>query len=339
MVLVNQIFVTIYMLRVHQGNPHFISRYVPSGWFDLAGHDPAIRWLSARWPDPRLLSISVLRVPAVLELPFGLLSYLTVCRWFDQRLYRRLISPVALWSASVTYTTVFILIEWLLPNPYTRDDVLIRVVAGLVVPAVLGWLLRRNGGRREWHVGSVAGLFTFAASAASLGVLVLVLYDTVLIYSLGRLGTDLPLAVGGAAVLVAARLGARAVPDKTAGPHIEVETAAMRRWFLLFFVAALPVRYALGFGSLWLAIALCVGLTMIASAGALRDVARRFQTTRTLPLAARLSAAVVISAICGIGAAAVPERYVEIRFLAGASVIVAAATLLASLLDRRVTAI
>jgi hypothetical protein len=336
LVLANQVLVTIYMLRVHQGNPRYIAQYVPSGWFDLADHDSAIRWLAARWPAPRLLSVSVLRAQGLLELPFGLLSYLTVCRWFDQQLYRRLISAPALWSASVTYTTVFILIEWLLHNPYTRDAVIVRVAAGLVVPAVLGWVLRRSDGRRSWRVNSAGGLLVFAASTVSLGVLVLVLYDTVLIYSLGRLATDLPIAVAAAAVLVGARLGARAVPDRIAGPHVDVEITAMRQWFLLFFIPALPVRYALGFGSRWLAVALCVGFAAAASVGALHDVVSR-KGIRMAPLVARLSVAVVLSAAGGIAAAAVPERYIEIQLFAGAGVFVVMVTLLASLLDRRAT--
>jgi len=338
LVLANQVLVTIYMMRVRQGDPQYIARYMPSGWFDLADHGSAIQWLAARWPAPRLLSVSVLRAQGFLELPFGLLSYLTVCRWFDQRLYRRLISAPALWSASVTYTTVFILIEWLLHNPYTRDAVIVRVVAGLVVPAVLGRVLRRSDGRRSWRVDSAAGLLVFAASTVSLGVLVLVLYDTVLIYSLGRLSTDMPFAVVAAAVLVGARLGARAVPDRIAGPHVDVEITAMRQWFLLFFIAALPIRYALGFGSRWLAVALCVGFALAASAGALHDVASR-KAIRMAPLATRLSAAVLLSAAGGIAAAAVPERYIEIQLFAGAGVFVVMVTLLASLLDRRATEI
>ena len=334
LVLANQVLVTIYMLRVHQGNPQYIAQYVPSGWFDLADHDSAIRWLATRWPAPRLLSVSVLQAQAFLELPFGLLSYLTVCRWFDSRLYRRLISAPALWSASVTYTTVFILIELLLHNPYTRDAVIVRVAAGLVVPAVLGWVLRRSDGRRSGRVDSAAGLFVFAASTVSLGVIVLVLYDTVLIYSLGRLSTDLPFGVAAGAVLVSARLGARAVPDRVAGPHINVEITAMRQFFLLFFIAALPVRYALAFGSRWLAVALCVGFTLAASGSALHDVVNR-TATKMAPLATRLSAAVLLSAVGGIAAAAVPERYIEIQLFAGAGVFVVMVTLLASLLDRR----
>jgi hypothetical protein len=332
--LVNQLLMTIYMLRIQHGNPQFIAQYEPSGWFDLAGHNPAVRWLAARWPDPGLLSICLLRVPAFFELPFGLLAYLTVSRWFDQRLYRCLISGPMLWSASVAYTMIFIVIEWLLRTPYTGADVTIRVVSGLVVPAVLGWLLRRRDGRREWHVESAAGLLVFAVSAASLGACVLVLYDTALIYSLGRLSADLPLAAVAVAVLLAARLGARAVPDRAAGPHVNVEAAALWWWFLVFFVAALPVRYALGFGSRWLAVALGAGLAMIACGNALRRVARRFAPIRPVPLAARLGVAVLVAAVCSAPVAVVPARYVEIRVLATVAVFLTMVTILALVFDR-----
>lgn len=31
---------TVYVLRVHAGDPSFIGRYLPAGWFDMASAAP-----------------------------------------------------------------------------------------------------------------------------------------------------------------------------------------------------------------------------------------------------------------------------------------------------------
>src|SRR5690349_7676768 len=81
-VYLNQVLFTVYVLRVHDGDPTFVARYLPPGWFDLAGGD-AVRALAAAFPAPGLLAVTVLRVQAVLELSFVALAYLCVCRWLD----------------------------------------------------------------------------------------------------------------------------------------------------------------------------------------------------------------------------------------------------------------
>jgi hypothetical protein len=81
-IYINQVLFTVYVLRVRHGDPSFIARYLPIGWFALArGH--AIEALARQFPDPGLLAPTVLRVQAFLELPFVVFAYLTVCRWFS----------------------------------------------------------------------------------------------------------------------------------------------------------------------------------------------------------------------------------------------------------------
>ncbi|MGW2937604.1 hypothetical protein ACWDA7_38655 [Streptomyces sp. NPDC001156] len=60
----NQVLFTVYVLRVHAGDPSFFSRCLPAGWFDLASANPALRTPAARFPAPELLAPSVLRVRA-----------------------------------------------------------------------------------------------------------------------------------------------------------------------------------------------------------------------------------------------------------------------------------
>ncbi|MEU6270776.1 hypothetical protein, partial [Saccharopolyspora shandongensis] len=147
-IYLNQVLCTIYLMRVWHGDPSFIARYLPTGWFALADDNLLISWLAGVWPRPELLSWSLLRVPALLELPFVLLAYLTICRWSGAEVFRRIL----VWPVAVSYTATFCLIEWSLANPYTAEDIALRVVSGLVTP----WLLARlTAGRRE-RVGSVA---------------------------------------------------------------------------------------------------------------------------------------------------------------------------------------
>src|SRR5512139_1384637 len=117
-VYLNQVLFTVYVLRVHDGDPAFIARYLPPGWFYLACGD-AVRAVAAAFPAPRLLAVSVLRVQAVLELPFVVLAYLCVCRWLDPVRARVLTTPAVLWAGCVAYSVVFGLVEWGLRNPYT----------------------------------------------------------------------------------------------------------------------------------------------------------------------------------------------------------------------------
>ena len=82
LVYANQVLVTVYVTAVHGGDVSFVSRYLPSGWFDLPT-GPFWTAVGDRWPAPELLAPSVLHVQAALELPFVILSCLLVARWCD----------------------------------------------------------------------------------------------------------------------------------------------------------------------------------------------------------------------------------------------------------------
>jgi hypothetical protein len=76
-IAINQVLFTVYVLRVHGGDPGFIARYLPAGWFRLAD-GPTMRAFAGAFRAPGLLAPTVLRVQAALELAFVLLAYLTV---------------------------------------------------------------------------------------------------------------------------------------------------------------------------------------------------------------------------------------------------------------------
>jgi hypothetical protein len=325
LIFVNQVFVNIYLIRVHGGDPSYIARYLPSGYFQLADHNHAIGWLARNFPDPALLAPSVMRVPALLELPFGLLAYLTVSRWFDDRLFARLTAPAAIWSASIAYSVVFGLVEWDLRNPYTWNDLAIRGLSCVATPLAVGWMVRRAG-RCEWRTSSAAGLLAFAGSAAAIGVLVLTAYDSVLLYNLGRVAKDAPIALAAAVVLTATRLAARKVTD-AGGPMISVESTLVARGLALFFIPALPIRYGIQFGTSYVSLLAAAAIVVTAAAAALR-------AGRGSVLLPHLAATAVAATAAAMPAFLLPARYQEIRILAAAAIAITAATAIATVLDR-----
>lgn len=322
---VNEVLLNVYLLAVHGGDSSFIGRYLPPGYFDLADHNGLIRWLARTMPHPELLAPTLLRVQAFLELPLGLLAYLIVARWFDAGLYRRLLAPVTWWCACAAYSAAFMLIEVELWNPYTRDDLVIRGVSFVVVGFALGGVLRRLDGRGDPRVTGAAGLALFVVSAVAFGGLILVLYDTLLLYDLGKVGRDAPVAIACGLVLAAARLGATRLAAArlggSAGPYLGLLTDALRTWLAAFFVAALPIRYMLGFGSRWLAIALGLATVVVAVVAAVRAAPlRRRDIATVVPFAAALGVAVAAVGL------AVPGEYRETRLLVAAALFVACVT-------------
>jgi hypothetical protein len=250
LIYVNQVLFTVYVLRVHGGDRSFIARYLPAGWFELASADPLLRRFAEGFPAPALLAPSVLRVQAFLELPFVLLAFLTVVRWLDADLYRRIARSALLPLASVSYTVVFCLVEWDLYNPYTVDDLVVRAVSAVLTPMFIARAAARDT-RVARTPATVPGLLVFIGSLGALGVLVLVVYDTALLYNLGRLEDRLPFTLAAfGALVVLRRVAGRLRGDRSsAGPALSFVRHALRSWLALFFVPALAVRYGVMFGT------------------------------------------------------------------------------------------
>lgn len=331
LIYLNQVAFTVYITGVHGGDADFIAQYLPDGWFSLLEANNPVVVLASGWPHPELLAPSLLRVPALLELPFVLLAFLTVLRWLDPGSYRAVARSPVIWLASASYSGAFCLIEWQLRNPYTGGDLVLRAVSALVTPAVIRVLTSPEGeGRRP---PTPLRLVTFTASAAALGHLVLVVYETALLYNLGILPSRLP----GAAVALVVLAVARVVDARTravAIPFGAVATAgALLRWFLvLFLVPALAIRYGVTFGSapLALAAALLVAVTAVAltlRAGALGG--------RPLVVIAQLVAA----AAAGLPVAyavtfALPDDYVESTLLWSLTAFLCTAVAVSAVTDR-----
>jgi hypothetical protein len=316
LIFVNQILFTVHVLRVHGGDPSFIARYLPPGWFETATDNTALRTLAEHFPAPGLLAPSVLRVQAFLELPFVLPAFGTVMRWLDAELYRRVARSALLPLASVSYTAVFCLVEWDLRSPYTVDDIVVRSVSAVLTPLFLAWLAGRDTCRSRTEASVPAHLPAGPAALAVLGLL----------------------------RLLAARLPAR--PSK--GPTVVFLRHVLGRWLVLFFVPALAVRYGVVFGTPALSVA--VGLLLLplaATALAARDTLARASAPDDsgdrpgvrpgrllLTVAARITCAVPAGgAVAYVVTRLTPDTYYEATLLPAAAAFLVVAVVTCGLLD------
>lgn len=299
LIYLNQLLFTVYVLRVQHGDPSFIARYLPPGWFRLARG--GVIEAFARWfPAPGLLAPTVLRAQAFLELPFVTFTYLTVCRWFSADTYHGALRLA--WPLSATGTATFCLIEWSLRNPYTIDDIVIRIAAGAVVPLLARRLADAPGdaGTADAGVPDLPGLVVFIISTVALGVVVMTVYGTALLYNLGYLADKLPEAATALAVLALARVTARLVPRRTPGLPVEAVVRSLGVFLILFAVPALPLRYAmLGWGTRYAAAAAGVVIAGLSAWTGVADTLTRPGVPR-----ARLLAQLGLCVITGAAAAA-----------------------------------
>ncbi|MER6396525.1 hypothetical protein ABT263_10730 [Kitasatospora sp. NPDC001603] len=245
LILLNQLAFAVYVQRVHDGSTAFVARYLPPGWFAVPRDNPFVDWVAAHTPAPELLAPSVLRVQAFLELPLVLLAFLAVLRRLDRQLYVRVARSPLLPLAAASYTVAFCAVEWELRNPYTVDDLVIRVVSALVTAP----LLARIAGREADTAPRSPGPLVLAVELWALGSLMLALYDTVLLYNLSRLGDRLTGMITAVAVLGATRFLAAKRPGAPAGPRVAALTDSLGRGLALFLVPALALRYAGSFGT------------------------------------------------------------------------------------------
>lgn len=279
LLLANQLVVNAYILQVHGGDPHFVTRYLGRGWFTVAPWWPVVRWLAASVPEALWhgpLAYSLLRVQAVLELPFALLAYLCVVALLDVELHRRLCRSAMLPLAAIVFTFTFCLIELRLYNPWTRSDVWARLIAAAAV--ILWWAARRRTDPGEapgftLPTLGISGLLLFFIGAAAVGAVVLVLYDVALLYNLGHLPERLPILAAGLGIGWIAALGrslqtASATDRRRPQPGLAGLTAILVAFTAVFFVPSLTIRYcgeqlgAVGGAGLLFLAALLLGLRL-----------------------------------------------------------------------------
>jgi hypothetical protein len=360
-VYLNQLAFTLYVLAVHDGDAGFVAQYLPAGWFEL-WTPPFLVELAAWLPRADLLAPSVLHVQAFWELPLVLLGYLTVLCWLSEGAYRRVATSWMLWATSVAWTVVFCAIEILLASPWTTADVAVRVASGLLTPWALGLLVRDElpgvaSGVPSEAPGSTplvpgdrptaARLLVFGASTALLGYLVLVVYDTALLYNLGRLPDRLPAALVALALLVGLRgalgsapgAGLLAPPSavtKAPGRVVGLVGACLRHGLVLFLIPALAIRYVMSyFGGLWAGVALVLVIASAAVVLAARETLHGLSRRPSGLVVVAVATSLVVGCALGVVAAGVgTAAYVEETLGRGAVVAFAGLVATAALADR-----
>ena len=311
LIYLNQLLVNVYVLRVHNGDPSFITRYLPSGWFAMAQHSWLVEHLAAMFPAPGLLSLTVLRVQAFLELPFVLLVCLTVTSWLGAAVHGRALRLVP--AAAVADTVTFCLIEWSLHNPFTVQDIIIRLVSAVLITPLAGRLSTPES----------LPLLPFVVSLGCLGYLVLIVYDTALVYNLAHLGPKLPKVAAACALLIVARF---ARPRE--GPALGTVRGALGWFLVLFLVPALSLRYSLDLGFPAVAVVVVIAVLVASAWFGVRE-------TPNSPVRA-LAVAVGAGLLAGaIGFAAI-GGYLENRVLTSACAFFLVLVLACTLIDRRI---
>ncbi|GAA4594739.1 hypothetical protein BJY16_001417 [Actinoplanes octamycinicus] len=362
LLLLNQVLFTVYAVRVRHGDMSYLQRYVPDGWFVLAD-GPIMTWLAGHTPYPQLFAVCALRIPALLELPFGMLAYLTVLAWLNPGLCRRLLSVPVLTLTAMSYSITFGLIEWALHTPYTNQNLALRAVSAVLTVLALR-RLQVPAGRAP---RTAVDLLAFAASTAALGFLILALYDSVLLYSLGKLGDHWLGITLSTAALTAARLtarhtrltagrltagrltgarltgarltgtrltGTRLTAAPPPGPGLDLLVTGLSWWAALFLVPALAIRYELGFGSRLLAAGAGLLIIVVATATALHEVHARVPAGDTPRWLLGLAVTAVTAGIAATPALAVRNAHSEMALLLAAGLFAATATLVCVAWDR-----
>lgn len=337
---VNQVLFTIYVIRVHGGDVSFIARYLPTGWFATPSDNHMLRALATVFPAPHLLAASVLRVQAVLELPLVVLGYLTVCRWWDRRLYQSLAAPLPLTLTCTTYTITFCLIEWSLRNPYTAQDLILRALSVPGTVAAISCLAgcTRVEDRQPPPIRSAVGVLLFGVSATALGYLILTVYDTVLLYNLAHVPARLAGSLTALAALTAARYTARRLTRRSPGLGMDTITTALGWFAALFFTPALPVRYVLGFADPAVAATATIIVLLAAAVLTGAEVYRRLPAPHgrritTLWLTQSSAAALAGVAAASLARLSPPGSYPEAKLLLAGALFLLAATITYALTD------
>ena len=341
LVFVNQVLVVVFVGRVWGGDAGRITRYLPAGWFELPAPGGPLDALVAAFPAPGLLAPSVLRVDAVLELPFGVLAYLAIASRLDRRLaatlMRRDLLVVGCWATTLAFSCI----EVRLATPYTLQDVLLRCATALVLPPLLRRFVRVDAGP-SGPAGPRVGVVPLAAAvvwAVAFAALVLAVYATALLYDLARAPSELPSAVAALAVLGGAEVVLRRRGSSVPPPGLAVDAVGTGvRWFaLLFFVPAVPLRYGLLFGSPFVTAAGAGVVAVVATAAAVREVAARHASHRRLWVAVAGSAAAgAAAALAARGVLPAWGGHTENRLLAVGAVLLLGTVLAAAAADRLV---
>lgn len=251
LLVANQVLVGVHIQVAYHGDPSPITRYLGPGWFELPRSGllaDLIARLAHDLPPSLtgregLLAYSLLRVQAVLELPFTLCAYLSVCGLLGPGLVPALVRGPLFPAAALSFTVTFCLIEVRLWNPFTLSDLRAR---GLCCAAVLLlWPVLRRAVRPvpfSPRSGGAALLLGYAGAGA-VCVLVLGLYDATLLYNLGHLPRHLPVLCAAVAVAALSYALQPLLRPRRLSPALQAVASLLCAFALFFFVPSLAIRY------------------------------------------------------------------------------------------------
>jgi hypothetical protein len=253
----NQVLLNAWALGPGQAPVAQLKAAFPGSFFHLApGHAP-VRWLAPRLaalPDlaaalpaelrPRggLASLSLLRVQALLEAPWALMAWQLVARLLDPAAAARWARGAAGPLAALAHTLILCIIEELLHNRYTDQDLALRLPGLLLAIALLRW---SAAGPTSERPPSAVHLALFFLGLGATSVLVLGGNLVFLLYNLGWLAPLGPLLLAATLALVLA-LALSALPAPASRSPLVLSLAEVGRAFLFTFgPGALAIRYGL----------------------------------------------------------------------------------------------
>ncbi|MCB9763849.1 MAG: hypothetical protein H6739_29030 [Alphaproteobacteria bacterium] len=245
LLVLNQLVFAVFVAAA--GLPPWTAGF-PKGWF-LTVRGPAVAVIAA-WiaEHPALLEVaswSLLRVNALLELPFAALAALCAAWIVGPGLPARLLRPAPWGALCASWTLVFIALEQHLANPWTHQDVLLRVVAA-VATLGLGPALRRrcpSPSRPPRVVDARAAAEAVLALGLLSAAIVTFAYLT-LVYNLAELGWLWPALLPTCAALALLVRALAAAPDRVGDPLWRGLGEAAGVFVLVFVPVSIPLRYA-----------------------------------------------------------------------------------------------
>lgn len=246
LLLANQIVFSAYLLAAHGGDAGFITKYTNDYYFHIDPSFPGVQALARAFGKAGAetwLAPSLLRVNAVLELPFALFAYLSITYLFDPAAVRLLMRSALAPLGLVSFTFVLCVVEIQLYNPWTSQDLVLRAVSCLSC-----WLLLRRVAPPPESTpprGVLSIGIALAGSVAIAGA-VLVLYDVTLLYNMAHLRLmAMPLTIGLLAGSVGFGLVRRVDRAPARSQAVSALSSVASTLAVFFFVPSLAVRYAM----------------------------------------------------------------------------------------------
>lgn len=317
----NQLVFNAWMVLEHNADPSYLRQFVHSvHYFNLAPDHRPVAWLVALAGDGAWMAPSFLRVQAALELPWAMTAYLMITALLHPPTARRIASGPLGVLAALSHTLVLSVVEVLLWNPWTEQDLALRVVGFLGTLPLLRWIGRE---RSPAAPPSAVQLLNFFIGLGAASGLVLGGNLIALLYNLAWLDELAPI-LAAASLMLGLCLWIRSRPAAATGSALVTALHHVgARFTLTFATPALAIRYgmthpaAVRLAGLAAAVVIVAALiTGLRDAAAAQPPAHRggFWTRAVLAVALSVPAALLdLPALLGLPMAALPDAWLLFR--------------------------